>query len=207
MMDVTVGAGMGTWLEKRGFVVSQPRGDWRHGDASHQEEYLKDMFGLVGTVITPYLLHVEDDWIIAPYTHTLDYWLHEATSLLASCPEIVQVRIPRFTNEFDRIRGLHAKHGIDGRAAWGGSDKWFGANDWSNHPYVARTRDLRAALTFVMSTNLPKHSEHGLGPAMKLLSGAPLPFACFNPDMIRVGHLGVAHPEEEDDLCKPLLDK
>ena len=205
MADAIIGAGMAQWLEAKGFTVCNPKGEWRHGDHSHQEEYIKDMMSLISMVKTQYILHMEDDWIIKPYINCLEYWIHEATSILATHPEIVQVRIPRYSNELDRINGLFKKHGIDGRAQWEESNKWFFQNDWANHPSIIRTRDLRAALTFVMNTNLPKHSEHGVGAAMKLLSGAPLPFACFNPDMIRVGHLGVAHPVEADDLSKPLM--
>ena len=58
------------------------------------------------------------------------------------------------------------------------------SGDWSNNPYVARTRDIRAALTFVKNSNLPKHSEHGLGRAMAALGWCDLPFAFFDPSII-----------------------
>jgi len=199
---------MAAFLREHGFHGRTTVGQWRHNDDSHQLGFLQDQMTLLGHVTTPYIYFSEDDWQVRPYEFDLEYWLHEAVSILDKDPSIVQVRIPRFTNEMDRINGLKAKHNIDGRAVMDLIEsRWFRQNDWSNHPHVARTRDLRAALTFIAKTNLPRHSEHGMGRAMALLSWneTGLPFACFNPEMIRCGHIGVASPAEEDDLTKPLI--
>jgi hypothetical protein len=99
---------------------------------------------------------------------------------------------------------LKAKHGIDGKAEWSKGEEFFYHNDWSNNPFVARARDFRAALQCVFKTNLPKHTEDGLGTAMKLLSDSELPFICFDPNRIRCCHIGTK-PEDEDDPTKPLF--
>ncbi len=156
----------------------------------------------------PYVALLEDDWIVRPYQFELAYYLQRATDLLARDPGVMQVRIPRWSNEKDRIRALPVKHGLDGRVQ-DLDAQTFAQTDYSNHPSIMRTRDLRAALTLVMRGQVPAHSEHGMGQALKMLSwtggaGSGLPFVCFEPHLIRCGHLGTL-PGEEDDLNQPLL--
>lgn len=197
-------AGMVEWLKGRGFEVLETRGRFRHHDQSHQDQYLLDMGKVMGVVKTPYVLHAEDDWLFGAFDRPLEYWLHEAVSMLETDPDLMQVRIARFTDEAARINRLMAKHGIHASAE-PGDDKAFRHSDYSANPSVFRTRDFRAALTFVRVSNLPKHAEHGVGPAFKILSASPLPFACLNPNRVRVAHIGVRSVEEKDDLSKPLL--
>ncbi len=196
---------MEIWLNQRGFDVSKAHGDWSHGKDSHQIGFLSDQWRLNQMVRTEYVLVGEDDWITSGDTDTFNHCLSDATHLLWSHPEIMQVRIPRYSNEPDRINNLRAKHGINTRAEILNQDQDFWiSGDWSNNPHIARTRDVRAALSFVKNSNLPKHSEHGISAAMKAISGAELPFAFFDPSIIRCFHLGT--PEgQEDDISKPLL--
>lgn len=203
--DSAVATDMEGWLSARGFEVLRTRGEWAHFAESHQRGYLDDARRTVDQITTPYTLWHEDDWAWWLKDRRLDYWLHEATSMLESDPTLVQVRIARFTNEGDRINRLKAKHGLPWRAGEC-SDTAFYHGDWSCNPFIARTRDLRAALhLFGAIPGLPIHIEHGLGAVMRAISGMELPFACLNPARIRVGHLGTRTPEEADDLSKPLL--
>ncbi len=114
----------------------------------------------------------------------------------------MQVRIPRYTNEFARINRLKETHRLDRGAEMGVSH--FRHNDFSANPSLYRTRDIRAALLITMRTNLPKHIEHGLAEALKLMSYARYPFACFDPAQVRIGHIGVKIGEE-DDITKDLI--
>ena len=192
------------WLFDRKFTTSAKQGSFSHGHESHQVQYLQDMERLNSFATTEYVLHMEDDWLIGGFKGTfLNLYIDMAIKLLRDRPDIMQVRIPRFSDEPARINGLLAKHGINTRAERMDGHFWR-SGDWSNNPYVARTRDIRAALTFVKNSNLPKHSEHGLGRAMAMLGWSELPFAFFDPSIIRCGHIGTPIGEE-DDLSKPLL--
>ncbi len=198
---------MGRWLNSQEFAVMVGEGGWKHGDQSHQTGFLADMWSLINWVQTPYFVLEEDDWAWQAYDHEVEYWLHEAVTMLDEDPELVQVRIARYSNEAARIKGLKAKHGIDASVYEGRMPHSFRHSDYSNNPSIFRTRDFRAALRIMKlrPDAIPNHSEHGLGMALKTLSSSQTPFACFNPERIRCGHLGVARPEEADDLSKPLL--
>lgn len=196
------------WLEEKGFTVLVSYGDWKHGNESHQLEFLKDMMTVTKIVKTPYILFLEDDWEIKPFEKDLEYWIHSATELLEEYTSLVQVRIPRYTNEVERINKLKQKHGINTSAIeLVGETDVFISGDWSNNPHISRTRDFRGALTLLMNSNLPRHSEHGLGTCMKIISWnvINLPFAFFNPEKIRAGHLGTPIGQE-DNLDKPLIE-
>lgn len=196
---------MATWLQDKGFLVISDKGEWKHGDSSHQLGYLGDMARINDCVQTEYLAHFEDDFLIKSLDDSLNDWPEKATAILKNYQNIIQVRVPRYSNEEQRINGLMARHGINGFAYPHDGGEFIWSNDWSNNPYVARTRDLRAALTFISGTNLPRHSEAGLGKAMSLLSwSGRCPYVFFDPLKIRCGHLGT--PEgQEDDLSKPLM--
>jgi len=193
-------------LELRGFKVLMTEGAWAHANESHQLGYLTDMLKVYGDdgIRTPYVMHVEDDFLIRCYSTTYIQQIQTAILLLEEQSDIMQVRVCRFSNELDRINGLRAKHGIDGRAAWGSRDH-FRHNDLSLHPSIFRARDIRAAVLLTLKTNLPKHVEMGMSHAFKLNSQSPLPFACLNPYYIRVGHIGTATEAEEDNLNEPLI--
>ncbi len=192
---------MREWLTTKGFVVFDTCQSWAHGHPSHNEGYCADIRKIVYKVFSPYYLHLEDDWLIS--SPSLADQLAHAITALSIRWDTLQVRFSRFANEYERVLGLRAKHGIDARAERGILGGTY-HNDWSNHPYIARTRDINAAIRFVFATSLPKHSEHGLGVAMKLLSDSPTPFFTPDSDKIRVGHIGVRTDAERDDLTKPL---
>ena len=204
--DESIAADMGKWLFDRKFTTSVAEGSFSHGHESHQVEYLRDMERLNPFVTTEHLFHSEDDWVIGGFKGPfLNLYIDMAIKLLRDRPEIMQVRIPRFSDEPARINGLRAKHGIDTRAERM-DDHFWRSGDWSNNPYVARTRDVRAALTFVKNSNLPKHSEHGMSVAMKMIGWCELPFAFFDPSIIRCDHIGTP-VGQEDDLSKPLFSQ
>lgn len=191
------------WLRDKSFTVSAAQGSFSHGQDSHQIEYLKDAARLNNLIKTDYLFWCEDDWIIGGYKGGLWQHIQSAIHLLEDNSDIVQVRIPRYSNEVQRINNLPFKHGINTRAERLNST-FFRTGDWSNNPFIARTRDIRAAFTFVMNSNLPKHSEHGLGAAMKMLGWSELPLAIFDPAVIRCAHIGT-RPGDEDDINKELI--
>lgn len=196
-------------LQYRGFRVFMTEGAWSHGDSvnnSHQLGYLNDMLTVYGSdsLKTPYVLHIEDDFIIKSYSSSFIRQLKIALEMMDSKSDLMQVRICRFSNELERINGLYKKHGIDGKAYEVDKDH-FRHNDLSLHPSVFRTRDIRAAVLLTLKTNIPKHVEMGMSYAFKLMSQSDVPFACLNPEVIRVGHIGCATEAERDDLSKPLI--
>lgn len=204
LADLKIGEDMSLWLFQKGFTVSTQEGEFSHGHESHQIQYLLDMERMNSIISTEYVLHMEDDWLLRTHDEkVISLYIDMAIRVLRDNPDIMQVRIPRFSDEPNRINGLRAKHGINTRAER--MDEYFyRSGDWSNNPYVARTRDIRAALTFVKNSNLPKHSEHGLGRAMAAIGWCELPFAFFDPSIIRCGHIGTPIGQE-DDLSKPLF--
>ncbi len=200
----TLMSSMAMSLKIAGFDVWRTKGEWSHGQDSHQIEYIKDATKMVDQIKTPYVLMCEDDWGIHTYEGDLLDYLRRGVQYFEEDPGLVQVRIPRWINELDRINGLMAKHGLK-RFARKADDYHFRHDDFSMNPALYRTRDLRASLHFVAVSNLPKHIEHGLGEALKLVSGYPVAhFACFSPDKIRIQHLGTL-PGEEDTADKPLI--
>lgn len=190
-------------LGVKGFGCYVTPGDWAHGHESHQLNYLSDLRTMFETVNTPYVLVVEDDWSpVVSDGQFVDY-LARAIDWFEQNPGLMQVRIPRWTNELERINGLKAKHGLD-RQAEPVDSYHFHHDDYSANPSLYRTRDIRAAVLLTQLTNLPKHVEHGVGEALRLLSGRRgNQFACFNPDKIHIRHLGTLLGEE-DPLDQPL---
>lgn len=193
---------MSSWLGHRGFHVTTPCKQWKHHDDSHQLGYLEDIALVMENVTTPYYLHMEDDFFLRANVGPLEQHLADAIQLLEDNPSLVQVRFARWANEYERLKGLKAKHGIDAHAVE--KDGSIAHSDWSNNPFIARTRDVRAAIRFLFATNLPRHSEHGLGAMMKLLGHPEQPFYTPSPHEIRCRHMGTL-PGEEDPLDKPLF--
>lgn len=194
---------MKVWLKARGFVVTTPCQAWRHQDPSHQQGYLDDMYLVTSTIKSSYYLHLEDDFLLCPQQRfDTDAWLAGAIRCLEHDTSLLQVRFARWANEVERIESLKVKHGIDAKVIRNtNGDFWH--SDWSNNPFVARTRDVHAALRFLSVTNLPRHSEHGLATAMKLLTHNQTPFYSFDPSKVYCRHIGTL-PGEEDPLDKPI---
>ena len=194
--------------------VIKSYGDWRHGndgkDNSHQIGYLNDMFKIYNMPEinnNNYSLIIEDDWLIKVYKNDFEYYINKAIKLLTTEENIVQIRIARFSDEKNRILRLKEKHNIDGIALETKDKEMILGNDWSNNCYIARTRDLRMALLLITKNQsaFPMHSEHGLGMAMAYQSWVKTPFMFFNPEFIRVGHIGVESPSDRDNLDQPLI--
>lgn len=200
--DEELASEMANELISKGFLVLTTQGQWKHGDTSHQENYLQDIYKVSNFCKTPYIFIVEDDWKIKFNEFTNKYWYARAYYLLSDNPDLMQVRIARYTNEYERINNLKKKHNLD-RSASEVDEEFFLHNDYSANPSFYRTRDIRNAVALTLRTNLPKHVEHGVGEILRLLGEPGKQFACLNPDEIRIGHIGCL-PGEEDDLTKPL---
>lgn len=194
---------MKAWLEKRGFEVSVEEGAFSHHQDSHQIGYLNDMARLTLLAKTPYVLHLEDDWVLGCEKGSVWEKIEMAIDILEEHQQAIQVRIPRYSNEPDRINNLPVKHGIQTRAMRLNESFWT-TSDWSNNPFIARTRDLRAALIIVNMSDIPKHAEHGLKEAMVILSCFEFPMVIFDPSVIRCAHIGTKKGDE-DDIKKPLF--
>jgi len=189
------------FLRMRNFDVHVTDGEWSHHNESHQLNYLQDLYRVAFLTKNQYIMIIEDDWLINVDDKNLTNHLCDAIKLLEDNPAIVQVRIPRWYNEADRINNLKVKHNLD-RKSLKINEKFFIHNDYSANPSIYRTRDLINALTLTLRNSaLPKHVEHGLGEAFKILNYSIFPFACFNPDNVRIGHIGtpIGH---EDDVSK-----
>ena len=201
--DDVVCAEMKGWLEKKGFEVSVAEGSFSHGQESHQIGYLNDIGRLMLLVKTPYVLHLEDDWVLGCKKGSVWDKIEMAIDILEEHQQAIQVRIPRYSNEPDRINNLPIKHGIQ-TSATRLNDNFWTTSDWSNNPFIARARDLRAALIIINMSDIPKHSEHGLKEAMVILSCFEFPLVIFDPSVIRCAHIGTKKGDE-DDIEKPLL--
>jgi hypothetical protein len=189
-------------LKYYGFIVVKTTGDWSHGQESHQIQYIQDLLKITNLVKTPYIKIFEDDWLLKTSNHSFYYWCSKAIDLLENNPDLMQVRIPRYSNEFERINKLKQKHGLN-RSAVQVDEYHFRHDDYSANPSFYRTRDIRNAVALTLRTNTPKHVEHGVGEILRLLGEPGKQFACLNPEEIRIGHIG-CRPGEEDDLTKPL---
>jgi hypothetical protein len=187
-------------LEFLGFEVLMTSGAWSHGTSSHQIEYLNDIFKISNSISSNYIIIWEDDFLLK--CDNFEQWCLKAIEMLEKDGNLMQVRIPRYSNEFDRINKLKQKHNLD-RSAVQVDEYHFLHNDYSANPSFYRTRDIRNAVAITLRTNLPKHVEHGVGEVLRLLGEPGKQFACLNPDEIRIGHIGCL-PGEEDDLTKPL---
>jgi hypothetical protein len=199
-----VAADMMTECERYGFKVWLTDGEWSHGSDTHHLGYLNDLLKVSNDVKTPYVLVVEDDWGLLVREGEFIEHLQRAISWLDEDPTLMQVRIPRFANEGDRIRNLMQKHGLY-RWAFDVDQYHFRHDDFSANPSLYRTRDLRAAIILTLVSSLPKHIEHGLGMALKTLSytnGSQ--FACFNPAKISISHQGTPIGQE-DSITQPLI--
>lgn len=195
------------YLREFGFNIVKTNIEWSHGNESHQLAYLESIRNIIYSCQSPNNigLFLEDDFRFKLYNDRFDFGgLYEIVekSLLYPNSDTMQVRIPRWSNEPERILKLKEKHGIDGKIHKFGN--LYQCNDWSNNPYFFRISDLKSAINLVFNTNLPRHSEHGLGSAMKLMSGSRLPFIFFSPELIRCGHVGTLLGEE-DNLNEPLI--
>lgn len=199
--------GMIDFLSSKGYNTVTTEGTFAHQKESHQIGFINDihkMLTLESGNLQEYTLVVEDDWTIRSYEISLSVRLFWAINMLKNYSNLMQVRIPRFTNEFERINKLEQKHGIKTRAEYfenGG----FIHGDWSNNPFICRTRDLRAAMILVMKNPqiFGQHSEHSISLAMKYLSYAELPFLSPLPTEARCFHQGSPFGEE-DNLDQPL---
>lgn len=197
--EEAIGEEMKKNLENRGFNVFSAVADWSHGTNTHQVEYISDMINVYSSGIqSPYVFQVEDDFLIDAPGGNFVSILSKAIELFENSPETMQIRIPRFENEFDRINRLKEKHNINGIAKK--HDKtFFYCNDYSMNPSMFRLRDIKLGLNLLHRTpQLPFHVEHGLGLIMKTCSLSTTPFAVFNPEVLQIAHIGTRLGDEDN---------
>lgn len=193
-------------LQDFGYDVLATDGEWSHGDQTHQSGFIADIFKVFTNKLasSKYTLLQEDDWQLKAYKkgYSVNDLLIESVRLLEDDPDLMQVRFARFNNEFERINRLKAKHNIDAHAVE--YLDGFRHSDWSNNPFICRTRDLRAAVILLLKNpHIEQHSEHGIGFFMKYLSRSAEPLFCFSPSIVRALHQG-AIPGNEDSPDQPL---
>lgn len=208
--DVDVLAEMENRLDEFGYEVDATQSAWKHGELSHQVEYLSDMFKIFNNPAVlkyKYALFMEDDMIIRSVHGFFSSYLSLATALLEKNPNIVSVRVARAHNERERIIGLKGRYGINSVVKDSElPNRFFYSNDFSNNPHICRTRDMRNAI-IMMKKNpqaFMQHSEMGLGPALKYFSQEDESIAILNPDLIYARHIGTPAGEEEN-LFEPLF--
>jgi len=190
------------FFDSKKFTVRKSYQNWRHFDQSHMSGYISDlckMFADSELLKTPYTLVSEDDFLVRTKDEDLLYFIHEAVKILEDRPDVVQVRIPRFSNERERVMGLWDKHQIKSNV-YPYSHNAFLTNDWSNNIYIARTRDLMAAMILLKRNQqaFGQHAEHSVSAAMRYLSEYDAPLAVFLPEKIRCFHIGT--PEDKRDV-------
>lgn len=205
--EADIAAQMQANLSPRFSTVMNTIGRWSHQDphGSHQKEYLRDMARVYSSpeIKTPYVLACEDDWHVVT-NQRFDDLLSRAVDLLEQNPDIMQVRFPRFANEFERINRLKEKHGLD-RSAERLDKTFYVSDDLSMNPSIYRTRDIRAVVLATQSLNVPKHVEHGVREVFaRVLTTHPLPFAFFDPELVHICHLGTPIGQS-DSLTEPLI--
>lgn len=194
--------GMNDFFSKKNFHILSSHQNWRHFDQSHMSGYINDLckvFSDDKVLKTPYSLVSEDDFLVRTQDKELLSFIHEAVKILEERPDVVQVRIPRFSNERQRIMGLWDKHQIKSNV-YPYNDNAFLTNDWSNNIYIARTRDLMTAMILLKRNPqvFGQHAEHSVSAAMRYLSEYDAPLAVFQPEKIRCFHIGT--PEDKRDV-------
>jgi hypothetical protein len=175
--------------------------DWKHFDVSHQVGYLSDIFRMYNNpkvLESQYVLHLEDDWLIRAEDGDLLKWINKAINLLEKNPNILQVRFPRFNDEFKRINNLKERHGIDTYSRHH-DDDFFVHSDFSLNPSIFRTRDLRNATLLIIKNqnSFGPHVEHDFGRAVKYFSNPQESLSCFYPNKARSYHIGSLLNEED----------
>ncbi len=187
---------MSAELTAAGFEVIISDGRWVHGGQTHQSGYLEDCLTVYSRVKTPYVLHLEDDWSLCVSDGEFADWVRRALHLMRDDADLMQVRLARWANEFDRINGLKAKHNLPWRAQE--ADQWhFRHSDFSMNPSFMATRNIRAAVLLALKGSETPHVEHSTGNVLRAFSNVELPFACFDPAKIHVCHRGTLLGEED----------
>ena len=192
---------MEDFFNKKNFSIRKSYSNWSHFSETHMTGYIADlckMFADEEVLKTPYTLISEDDFVVRTESKDLLSFIYEAVKVLDENPKIVQVRIPRFSNERARIDGVYAKHGIPTKTG-DFTANTFKTDDWSNNIYIARTRDLMAAMILLKrnAAIFGQHAEHSVSGVMKYLTETDLPFAVFQPQKIRCFHIGTP-PDQRD---------
>lgn len=196
-------------LEKLGFKVLCSNGDWSHQNQTHQNGYLLDIYNIYKSeevLKSKYVWHLEDDWEVYCHERDIQHWINESLKLMDENPYLTQIRFARFANEFDRINKLKEKHGLNAFAIKEGNSGGFFQNDFSLNPSIFRPRDIFSAVNLVLKNPqvFEQHVEHGIGAAIKYLYDLdPLPFYCFDPEKIKVMHMGT--PDGEQDTKEKLV--
>lgn len=185
---------MEDFFKKKNFSIRKSYSDWSHFSETHMTGYIADlckMFADEEVLKTPYTFISEDDFFVRAESKDLLYFIYDAVKILDENLSIVQVRIPRFNNERARIDGLFSKHGIPAKTE-DFTENAFRTNDWSNNIYIARTRDVMAAMILLKrnAAIFGQHAEHSVSAVMRYLVESELPLAVFKPDKIRCYHQG-----------------
>lgn len=196
------------FYENLGFTVIRSDAEWKHFSDSHQRGYSADLVKVYGNreiQNADYTLHLESDWLftVKSRQQLIDVF-SAAINYLRKNPSAVSVRIPRFQNEIERIKGLKQKFGIDAGVYQDEiSNKFYRTNDnLSLNPSIFRTRDLWAA-TRILKQNFDKLSQHvemGFTHAFTHLADGEYPFAFFDPKIIIARHIGTESVDKDDPV-------
>ena len=85
-------------ISSYGFFLSLVEGDYKHASEQKMVGYLNDMvnsYNLYEVAKNPFIMHLEDDWLLHPYDGALINYILNAMKVLNNNHDILQVRFPR----------------------------------------------------------------------------------------------------------------
>lgn len=185
------------FLGNSGFNVISSRGDWKHNDTSHHNEYYKDMLTALSDIRLhkyPYVLVCEDDWLLK-FSGGYSKYVTEALSFLDNDLSALCIRINHDVHKNEDIRkGL--KTNLDSILKQGPNFTEFGPT-FTFQPTIVRLKEWWHSVRIInqqikrnpLLLNMI-HCEMISGETMKQFSDSPLPFCFFNPEFINADHIG-----------------
>lgn len=185
-------------LRKFDFLILLTEGKFTHFNPSHSLGQLQDIGTLISTVKTEYVFFLEDDFLIRPKNNNLEFHLSAAVNLLNSRADVIQVRIPRHSDDFPHYKTL--------QQTGAPNPGWLKQNDiFSFNPFVARTSDMQILRNSVFGYQdkiVPLINENILNSELtytilaKELRGPDI-FWSFDSKNIQSFHLGTKDGEED----------
>lgn len=186
--EEALGEQISTALSRRGFFVEKTVGAWKRG-AVHGQQYLLDQIKASQSPVLhrcPYMLFLEDDWVMNPHRANLRDTLSQMLSVLAHEPSVVSFRFLSATN-LSSSPMLKKENDV------------FWSPDFNYQPALLRTRDFYVACKFIEDNwNQLKdgHCEMVTKIALNILSRSEYRHLVWLPHYAEVHHLGEQNFEE-----------
>lgn len=185
-------------LSKFGFKTLYTEQDWNREDNNHASAYYQDMLTLLNhndVHKNPYILFLEDDWLINCEGDLLFYF-KEAIKYLKEDKDLLAIRINHEINK-DTSKAFRVNNNF-----------YLQNKDYTQYgptltfqPTIMRTRDWYTSVRLINKNweqFKNQHCELVSGNVIRyLFSDSARPFAFFNPEKLNCTHIG----------CKEFIEK